>query len=135
VGPLGGDGGPGVSLRAFPVIWAHDVQPMVDFYEELGFSITFRMPEQGEAGYVTMGRDESELAIVDAEWPAQQTSLPLGTDPRFEMFIYVEELDETIEALRSRGVPVLQEPTDQPWGERTAYVSDPEGNPVSLALE
>ena len=124
-----------MSLRAFPVIWAHDVQPMVDFYEELGFSITFRMPEQGEAGYVTMGRDESELAIVDAEWPAQQTSLPLGTDPRFEMFIYVEELDETIEALRSRGVPVLQEPTDQPWGERTAYVSDPEGNPVSLALE
>lgn len=135
MGPLGGDGGPGVSLRAFPVIWAHDVQPMVDFYEELGFSITFRMPEQGEAGYVTMGRDESELAIVDAEWPAQQTSLPLGTDPRFEMFIYVEELDETIEALRSRGVPVLQEPTDQPWGERTAYVTDPEGNPVSLALE
>lgn len=124
-----------MSQRAFPVIYAHDVQPMVDFYEELGFSISFRMPEEGEAGYVTMGRDESELAIVDAEWPTHQTGLPMGTDPRFEMFVYVEDLDETVDALRGRGTPVISEPTDQPWGERTAYVADPEGNPVSLALE
>jgi lactoylglutathione lyase len=124
-----------MSLRAFPVLYAHEVQPMVDFYEALGFSISFRMPEEGEAGYVTMGRDEAELAIVDAEWPARQTSLEMGTEPRFEMFIYVEDLEETVEELRSRGAPVLQEPTDQPWGERTAYVTDPEGNPVSLALD
>ena len=123
-----------MSMRAFPVIYAHEVQPMVEFYEELGFSISFRIPEQGEAGYVTMVRDEAELAIVDAEWPAQQTSLEMGTDPRFEMFVYVDDLEGTVEALRSRGAPVLQEPTDQPWGERTAYVTDPEGNPVSLAL-
>ena len=81
-----------------------------------------------------MVRDEAELAIVDAEWPARQTSLEMGTDPRFEMFVYVDDLEGTVEALRSRGAPVLQEPTDQPWGERTAYVTDPEGNPVSLAL-
>ena len=123
-----------MSLRAFPVLYAHDVQPMVDFYEELGFAITFRMPEHGEAGYVTMVRDEAELAIVDAEWPTQQMQVSMGTEPRFEMFVYVEELEETVEALRSRGAPVIQEPTDQPWGERTAYVADPEGNPVSLAL-
>jgi lactoylglutathione lyase len=123
-----------MSRRAFPVVYAHEVQPMVEFYEELGFSISFRLPEQGEAGYVTMVRDEAELAIVDAEWPEQQTSLAMGTEPRFEMFIYVEDLEETVEALRSRGAPVLQEPTEQPWGERTAYVTDPEGNPVSLAL-
>ena len=121
-------------LRAFPVIYANEVQPMVDFYEELGFSISLRMPEEGEAGYVTMGRDEAELAIVDAEWPARQTSLEMGVDPRFEMFIYVDDLEGTVEALRSRGAPVIQEPADQPWGERTAYVADPEGNPVSLAL-
>jgi lactoylglutathione lyase len=30
-------------------------------------------------------------------------------------------------------VPVLRTPTDMPWGERVAYVSDPEGNPVALA--
>ena len=123
-----------MSRRAFPVVYAHEVQPMVEFYEELGFSISFRIPEQGEAGYVTMVRDEAELAIVDAEWPARQTSLEMGTDPRFEMFVYVDDLEGTVDALRARGAPVLQEPADQPWGERTAYVTDPEGNPVSLAL-
>jgi lactoylglutathione lyase len=123
-----------MTLRAFPVIYAHEVQPMVEFYEELDFSISLRIPEQGEAGYVTMVRDEAELAIVDAEWPARQTSLDMGTEPRFEMFVYVDDLEGTVETLRSRGAPVLQEPTDQPWGERTAYVTDPEGNPVSLAL-
>ena len=72
-----------MTLRAFPVIYAHDVQPMVDFYEELGFSISFRLPEEGEARlHVTMGRDEAELAIVDAEWPARQTSLEMGTRAR-----------------------------------------------------
>ena len=78
---------------------------MVEFYEELGFSISLRVPEQGEAGYVTMVRDEAELAIVAAEWPARQTSLEMGTEPRFEMFVYVDDLEETVEALRSRGAP------------------------------
>ena len=35
--------------------------------------------------------------------------------------------------LRDAGVPVRQEPVDQPWGERNAYVEDPEGNPVHIA--
>ena len=30
-------------------------------------------------------------------------------------------------------MPVLAEPEDMPWGERMAYVSDPDGNPVALA--
>ena len=28
---------------------------------------------------------------------------------------------------------VLREPADMPWGERVAYVSDPDDNPVALA--
>ncbi len=30
------------------------------------------------------------------------------------------------------GCPILVEPTDQPWGERVAYVSEPDGNLVML---
>jgi uncharacterized glyoxalase superfamily protein PhnB len=30
---------------------------------------------------------------------------------------------------------LLLEPTDQPWGERVAYVSDPDGNRVMLTRE
>ncbi|HLM28499.1 MAG TPA: VOC family protein [Acidimicrobiales bacterium] len=50
-----------------------------------------------------------------------------------EMFVYVDDLDATIDELRGRGSAVLREPTDMPWGERVGYVTDPDGNPVALA--
>jgi len=122
-----------MSRRAFPVIYATDVQRLVQFYEELGFEVTFRLPEEGEAGYVTMGRDESELAVVDAEWPTEQLGVAVGAEPRFEMFVYVDDLEHTLDGLRDTGTTVIREPELMPWGERLAYVADPEGNPVSLA--
>jgi hypothetical protein len=48
------------------------------------------------------------------------------------MFIYVDEVDATVDDLRI-DTTVLREPADMPWGERVAYVADPDGNPVALA--
>jgi lactoylglutathione lyase len=56
-----------------------------------------------------------------------------GPGPRHELFVYVEDLDGTVSALRDAGVSVVREPVDMPWGERVGFVTDPEGNPVSLA--
>jgi lactoylglutathione lyase len=33
-----------------------------------------------------------------------------------------------VTALRSGGATVTEEPVDQPWGERSARVMDPDGN-------
>ena len=41
-------------------------------------------------------------------------------------------LDAAVEALSVAGAPVLLQPTAQPWGERVAYVGDPDGNLVML---
>ena len=41
-------------------------------------------------------------------------------------------LRREVERLRADGVKVLVAPVDQPWGERLAYVEDPEGNTVML---
>ena len=62
-----------------------------------------------------------------------QFQLAMGEGPRFEMFIYVEDVDAAIETLRGSGTKVLKDPEDMPWGERIAYVVDPDGNPVALA--
>jgi lactoylglutathione lyase len=35
--------------------------------------------------------------------------------------------------LSATGVQVVQEPADQPWGERMAQVLDPDGNRVQVA--
>jgi lactoylglutathione lyase len=41
-------------------------------------------------------------------------------------------VDRTVAQLRCAGVPIIVEPVDQPWGERVAYVMDPDGNLVML---
>lgn len=47
--------------------------------------------------------------------------------------MYVDDVDATTEAARAAGVTVVAEPVDQAWGERVAYVEDPDGNLVMLA--
>jgi lactoylglutathione lyase len=49
------------------------------------------------------------------------------------MFVYVAAVDAMVDELRRRQGVILREPADMPWGERVAYVADPDGNPVALA--
>jgi uncharacterized glyoxalase superfamily protein PhnB len=35
---------------------------------------------------------------------------------RFGFWIYVDDVDSTLERLRTSGAPVVAEPADQPWG-------------------
>jgi lactoylglutathione lyase len=46
--------------------------------------------------------------------------------------VYTDDVDQAVAELRQAGVPVLFEPTDQPWDERAAYVTDPDGNPILI---
>lgn len=46
--------------------------------------------------------------------------------------MYVDDVDAAVARLRAAQVPIVLEPTEQPWGERVAYVSDPDGNLVML---
>jgi lactoylglutathione lyase len=119
--------------RAFPVVYAADVSLSVRFYETLGFEEQFRMPEDSAPGYVGLRRDDAELAVVTVESPRQLIGLEVGSGPRFEMFVYVHDLEQELTELRGAGVTVLREPEQMPWGERVAYVADPDGNPVALA--
>lgn len=120
--------------RAFPVIYARDVGRTVAFYERLlGFEKEYQFPPDGEPGYVGPRRDDADLGIVHESSPRQMIGVSMGDGPRFELFVYVDDVDEAIESMRAAGVPVLREPENMPWGERVAFVADPEGNPVTLA--
>jgi len=55
-----------------------------------------------------------------------------ATGHRIELCVYVDDVDAAAEAARAAGAPVLLEPADQSWGERIAYVGDPDGNLVML---
>ena len=119
--------------RAFPVVYARDVSRTAAFYEGLGFERHFQLPAEGEPGYVGLHREESELGVVSSAWPQDQYGAEIGEGVRFELFVYVDDVDALVERLRGGGTTVLREPADMPWGERVAYVVDPDGNPVALA--
>jgi lactoylglutathione lyase len=123
-----------VTARAFPVIYSKSVEDAAGFYEALGFERHFQLPADGAPGYVGLRRESYEVAIVDQHWPEEQYGQTMGESPRFEMFVYVDDVESTVEQLRALGARVLVQPTDMPWGEHVGIVADPDGNPVSLAL-
>jgi lactoylglutathione lyase len=123
-----------VALRAFPVIYAKDVDAVASFYARLGFEEQARLPqEDGTPGFVGLRRDQAELAVVTEASPRMLAGVEPGPGPRHELFVYVEDVDATVTTLRDAGVRVVRDPVDMPWGERVGFVADPEGNLVSLA--
>ena len=112
-----------MSDRAFPIITVADLSATRAFYEQLGFSQAYQFPPEGEAAFVTMERGSSSIGIGAGG----------GSDvERFGYWVYVDDVDATLEALGASGAPVVAEPLDQPWGERVAQTRDPEGNLVYL---
>ena len=115
-------------------MYTRDVRSSAEFYERLGFARQYQFPPDcDEPGYVGMGRDESDLGIVHESSPRELVGLTMGDGPRFELFVYVDDVDETINSMREAAVTILREPEDMSWGERVAYIADPDGNPVTLA--
>ncbi|MFF0268555.1 VOC family protein [Kribbella sp. NPDC004536] len=110
-----------------------DVRRAVEFYALLGYEPTYQFPLEGDPHYVGLERGESSLGLSDANWPEAQLGITVGTAPRFELFVYVDDVEAEVERFRTAGHPVLQEPATMPWGERQAYLADPDGNPVALA--
>jgi len=129
-----------IQLRAaFPIVYCEDLPRTLGFYRDvLGFAVDFAVPAEGEPAFVSLKLGGSELALADVA--GQDTGThglpvrPVGGH-RFEVCLHVEDVDAAVAELRAAGAPVLVAPADQPWGERLAYVQDPEGNPVMVYAE
>jgi len=52
---------------------------------------------------------------------------------RFQLSIWVDDVDAVCSALRIRGVTALTGPLDRPWGMRTANFTDPAGHSWEVA--
>lgn len=124
-------------LRAFPIVYASDVERAARFWELLGFHRHVQYSPDGEPGYIGLRRGDpgAELAIINGQSAAERYGLSIGDGPRFEMYVYVTDLDWMLSHLAEAAVPVLREPEDMPYGERIATVSDPDGNPIALCQQ
>ena len=53
---------------------------------------------------------------------------------RFQFTLGVNDVDATVDELKSRGVQLLNGPIDRPWGIRTASFRDPGGHIWEVAM-
>jgi lactoylglutathione lyase len=51
---------------------------------------------------------------------------------RVSLWVYCDDVDAEVEALRQAGVEIAREPEEMEWGERMASVRDPDGNEIFL---
>jgi lactoylglutathione lyase len=117
-----------VFQEMFPILSTPDLPRSLAFYcDLLGATVSYRFPAEGDPAYVGLHLGPSHLGIgADPDAAA---------DPgqRFTLWAYADDCDAAVATLRAAGVAVLTDPADQPWGERMATVTDPDGNKVIIA--
>ncbi len=74
------------------------------------------------------------MVMIEAEWPQLPSRAPTpdGSSP-VVIFVYVEEVDRTVERAVALGAKLLFPAQDQFWGDRTAWIMDPSGHVWTIA--
>jgi lactoylglutathione lyase len=123
------------ATRIIPMLSVADMTAALKFYREtLGGQQIYQFPEEGEAVFLTLRFGDTELGIgLLTDAPMHGRPQRPATGHRVELCINVADADEAVAALNAIGARTVTPPVDLPWGERSAYVEDPDGNLVMLA--
>lgn len=118
-----------------PVIVTADLDALLAFYTQLfDAEQIFREPTEGPAFYLGLRIGDTDLGLVTR--PDAPTSTPPGTPPgapaRIVLSIAVDDVAAALTRVPSLGGSVTGGPTDMPWGQRVAHITDPAGNPLNL---
>ena len=126
-------------------VWVHDQDEALAFYtEKLGLELRedVTVPELGNFRWLTVGvPGQPDVAITlmaipgppvfDAETQdAIKTLVAKGAASG--LFFATDDIQETYEELKGRGVEFAQEPTEQPYGVDAGF-RDPSGNQMRVA--
>ena len=121
--------------RVMAMLSVTDIDKSLAFYRDtLGGTIVYQFPPEGPPVFLTLAFGTTELGIgLVTDAPLHGRPLRPANGHRIELCITVGDTDAAIAALADIGAPTILGATDQPWGERMAYVEDPDGNLVMLA--
>ncbi len=114
-------------------LFVEDLQAARLFYQQVfGVTVLFEDENSVAVGFdnliVNLLRIENAQEIVEPGIVAARDS-----GSRFQLSIWVDDLDAVCAHLRKRGVQLLTGPRDRPWGMRTANFVDPAGHSWEVA--
>ena len=117
-------------------IMVDDMPTMVRFYREvLGFEIT----EDENASNVYLKKDGTLFLLYrksDFEkMTGKSFSYVKGFNGHYEIALSVSNyatVDSAFERVTNLGAQAVMPPTTEPWGQRSCYVADPEGNLIEI---
>ena len=117
-------------------LFVNDMATMVRLYRDvLGFEI-----KEGEnAVNVYLIKNGTLFMLYERKNFEKMTNRKYeqlkGLNGHFEIALYVdtfEEVDAEYSKAIGKGAQSVLEPTTEPWGQRTCYIADPEGNLIEI---
>lgn len=123
------------SIRHISVVslFVEDVKTSKAFYER-----TFDVPTVFQDETSAVVKFENLLVNLLQRKSADEIVEPGRAAPpdvgsRFQLSIWVKDVDAVCSNLKERGVTLLTGPRDRPWGMRTANFVDPDGHSWEVA--
>ncbi|MFW5793942.1 MAG: VOC family protein [Bacillota bacterium] len=117
-------------------LFVENIEKMVDFYNQvLDFKISYNPGENNvylkkdNILFLMYGRQNFE-EMVDEKF-----IYPKKYNGTFEIALSVanfSEVDKVFKEVIEKGAKVVMAPETMPWGQRTCYISDPEGNLIEI---
>lgn len=117
-------------------LFVNDMPTMVRFYRDvLGFAIR----EDENASNVYLEKDGTLFLLYRRTDFEKMTNHKFHyakpVNGHFEIALSVENfaaVDRAFQEVTNKGAIPILEPTTEPWGQRTCYIADPEGNLIEI---
>ena len=117
-------------------ILVEDMSKMLRFYRDV---LGFEIKESEDTSNVYLVKDGTLFLLYGRKNFETMTSRKYeylkGPNGHFEIALYVDkfaEVDEIFNRVIKQGATPILEPTTEPWGQRTCYIADPEGNLIEI---
>lgn len=117
-------------------IFVKDMAVMIRFYRDV---LGFEIKESEDDGDVYLVKDGTLFLFYGRNDFEKMTSRKFGyasgVNGHFEIALSVENyaaVDKAFVEVTAKGAEVILPPTTEPWGQRTCYIADPEGNLIEI---
>ena len=117
----------------YTVIFARQMTAMREFY---GATLGFSLHKELGSKWVEFRVGSNILALTERGAVFDDPSPPVGVlSLQLAFRVSPGEVASCAAVLKERGVSIVAGPTDQPWGHRTLFFRDPDGNVLEIYAE